>query len=191
MGSRSRPTGKRCNSILGGHCDNAEQTSHGGCCVCNVLYRCMCVHVLILASSKPHQRGAMSLGNGKRRTQQLGADYRLGALRLVDGLRAGGVRRRIARPGAHGSTHTIPIALITFPWPGSGRSRGCSLRAAHCNVTRRNARRFLREAIPGPKNLDLDEVGGFAALCCQHLSQKLQKERGWRGAASDVCLLEG
>lgn len=34
----------------------------------------------------------MWLGNGYHRIQLLGADYRLGALRLEDGLRAGGVR---------------------------------------------------------------------------------------------------
>lgn len=59
---------------------------------------------------------------------------------------------------SHGPAHmvipyTIPKGLTAFPRPVlcSGRSVGCSLRAACCNVTRRNALRFLREAIPWTK----------------------------------------
>lgn len=53
----------------------------------------MCVHMSSFLHLARLTNTNMSLGNGKRRTQLLGADYRLGTLRLDDGLRAGGVRR--------------------------------------------------------------------------------------------------
>lgn len=52
-----RLTNERCDDVVGGRCDNAGQTLHEvAVCVCNELYRCVGdVHVLILASSTPHQ----------------------------------------------------------------------------------------------------------------------------------------
>lgn len=136
---------------------------------------CACHHSCIQHVSA---NTSMSLGNGKHRTQRLGAMYRLGAVRLEDGLRAGG--------GRQGPVHmvfklcTIPGALIDSSWASvcSGRSVGCSLRAACCNVTSRSAWRFLRGAISGPRNPNRAERGYCIAFYSQCFSNKLTKEAG-------------
>lgn len=64
-----------------------------GSCMCAMYNTDACVCMSSYLHPARLTNTSMALGNGKHRTQLLGANYRLGALRLEDGLRAGGVRR--------------------------------------------------------------------------------------------------